>query len=236
MEYLYSPKANYDDFSSGRVLYNARGVPNFPVRLQAEIFCRARQYLEKETELCVYDPCCGGGYSLTILGFLFGDHIARICGSDIDAEMIRIAENNLSLLSKEGMAKRVAEIESLYGLYHKESHYEALESCKRLGAINTSHIQTELFAADCTLELPEMTVSDIIITDVPYGNLVQWSDPDKTPMDAMMHSLHEIASEKTVLAVCMDKKQKIVSDEWTRVEKANIGKRRFEIYKYCEMF
>lgn len=232
LEYLYSPKANYDDFSSGRVLYNARGVPNFPVRLQAEIFCRARQYLEKETGLCVYDPCCGGGYSLAILGFLFADHIARIYGSDIDAEIIRLAENNLSLLSEAGMTKRVAEIESLYGLYHKESHYEALESCKRLGAINTNHIQTELFVADCTLELPEMTIPDIIITDVPYGNLAQWSDSNISPMDAMMHSLHEIASEKTVLAVCMDKKQKIVSDEWTRIEKANVGKRRFEIYKY----
>lgn len=232
MEYLYSPKANYDDFSSGRVLYNARGVPNFPVRLQAEIFCRARQYLEKETGLCVYDPCCGGGYSLTILGFLFADHVARICGSDIDTEMIRIAGNNLSLLSEAGMAKRTAEIESLYGLYHKESHYEALESCKRLGVISTNHIQTELFVADCTLGLPEMMVPDIIITDVPYGNLAQWSDSNLSPMDAMMHSLHEIASEKTVLAVCMDKKQKIVSDEWTRVERANVGKRRFEIYEY----
>lgn len=162
----------------------------------------------------------------------FGDHITRICGSDIDTEMIRIAANNLSLLSKEGLAKRTAEIGSLYGLYHKESHYEALESCIRLGAINTNHIQTELFVADCTLELPEMTVPDVIITDVPYGNLAQWSDSNLSPMDAMMHSLHEIASEKTVLAVCMDKKQKIVSGEWTRVERANVGKRRFEIYKY----
>lgn len=82
------------------------------------------------------------------------------------------------------------------------------------------------------MELPEITVPDIIITDVPYGNLAQWSDSNILPMDAMMHSLHKIASEKTVLAVCMDKKQKIVSDGWTRVEKANIGKRRFEIYKY----
>ena len=232
MEYLYSPKVNYDDFSSGRVLYNARGVPNFPVRLQAEIFCRARKYLEKEKELCVYDPCCGGGYSLAILGFLFGDHIARISGSDIDAEMIRIAGKNLSLLSKEVMAKRIAEIEALYGRYHKASHYEALESCKRLGAENTKHIQTELFVADCTLQLPEMVVPDIIITDVPYGNLVEWSDSSMPPTDAMMYHLREIASEKTILAVCMDKRQKIVSNQWSRVEKANVGKRRFEIYKY----
>jgi len=146
--------------------------------------------------------------------------------------MIRIAGNNLSLLSETGLAKRTAEIESLYGLYHKESHYEALASCKRLAAINTNHIRTELFEADCTLELPEMTVPDIIITDVPYGNLIQWSNSNMRSMDAMLHRLHEISSEKTVLAVCMDKKQKIVSNEWIRVEKANVGKRRFEIYKY----
>lgn len=232
MEYLYSPKANYDDFASGRVLHNAKGVPNFPVRLQAEIFCRARQYLEKQTDLCVYDPCCGGGYSLTILGFLFGDYVTRIYGSDIDAEAIRTAENNLSLLSEAGMSRRTAEIEALQGLYHKESHREALESCKRLGAMNTKHIQTRLFVADCTSELPEMTAPDIIITDVPYGNLAQWSDESILPMDAMLCQLRKIASEKTVLAVCMDKKQKIGSNEWTRVEKVNVGKRRFEIYKY----
>lgn len=54
--------------------------------------------------------------------------------------------------------------------------------------------------------------------------------PDR--LGAMLHHLHEISTEKTVLAVCMDKRQKIVSDEWFRVEKTNVGKRRFEIYVF----
>ena len=38
MEYKYAENGNYEDFSSGRVLYGGKGIPNFPVRLINEIF------------------------------------------------------------------------------------------------------------------------------------------------------------------------------------------------------
>ena len=41
MEYLYSKNDNYEDFSSGHVIYGGKGIPNFPVRLLNEIFGRA---------------------------------------------------------------------------------------------------------------------------------------------------------------------------------------------------
>lgn len=37
MEYLYCKNENYEDYSSGRVLYGGKGIPNFPVRLINEI-------------------------------------------------------------------------------------------------------------------------------------------------------------------------------------------------------
>ena len=41
MNYFFCPAGNYEDFASGRVIYGAKGIPNFPVRLIAEIFGRA---------------------------------------------------------------------------------------------------------------------------------------------------------------------------------------------------
>ena len=48
-------------------------------------------------------------------------------------------------------------------------------------------------------------------------------------LDVMMDNLLRLAGDDTVLAVSMDKSQKISSEGWRRVEKQNIGKRRFEI-------
>ena len=69
MEYKYCNNDNFEDYASGRVLYSAEGVPNFPVRLINEIFGYALEYSSKKQNLCVYDPCCGGGYSLTVLRY-----------------------------------------------------------------------------------------------------------------------------------------------------------------------
>ena len=87
-------------------------------------------------------------------------------------------------------------------------------------------IESECFAADCTKSLPDIN-PDIIITDIPYGNLVNWGGEGE--LDVMMDNLLKIAGVDTVLAVSMDKSQKITSEGWKRVEKQNIGKRRFEI-------
>lgn len=49
MEYIYeSAQRSYEDFASGRVLYNAQGTTSFPVRLASEIAQRCFQLLEKK--------------------------------------------------------------------------------------------------------------------------------------------------------------------------------------------
>lgn len=67
MEYLYCKNDNFQDFASGRVLYGGKGIPNFPIRLLLEIYSRALSYLNKEEDLVIYDPCCGGGMPLQFL-------------------------------------------------------------------------------------------------------------------------------------------------------------------------
>lgn len=49
MEYKYGKKDNYQNFSSGRVLYHEGGMTNFPVRLAQEIYGRCLQYSPKKT-------------------------------------------------------------------------------------------------------------------------------------------------------------------------------------------
>lgn len=229
MEYLYCKNDNFQDFASGRVLYGGKGIPNFPIRLLLEIYGRALSYLNKEEDLVIYDPCCGGGYALTILGYYQNRYISKIYGSDIDEDMVAHAKKNTSLLTSAALKKRKTEIEELYNSFGKESHKEALGSCDKVSAMLEKEVIVEIFQADCTMPLPNI-LPDIIITDVPYGNLVEW-EQGKNSIADMLEQLWRISHENTILAVCMDKKQKINCEKWERLEKQNIGKRKFEILK-----
>lgn len=160
---------------------------------------------------------------------LTNKHIGKLYGSDIDEDMVVHAKKNLSLLTDAALKKRKAEIEVLYNSFGKESHKEALESCDKLSIMLENDISTEIFRADCTMLLPEI-LPDIIITDVPYGNLVEW-EQGKNSINDMLEQLWRISHENTILAVCMDKKQKVNCEKWERLEKQNIGKRKFEILK-----
>lgn len=229
MEYLYCKNDNFQDFASGRVLYGGKGIPNFPVRLLLEIYGRALSYSNRKEDLVIYDPCCGGGYALTILGYFQNRYIGKLIGSDIDEDMVAHSKKNTSLLNRDVLKKRKTELEELYNLFGKASHKEALDSCDKLSLMLENDISAKIFQADCTMPLPEI-LPDIIITDVPYGNLVEW-EQGKSSIDDMLEQLWKISHANTILAVCMDKRQKINCDMWKRLEKQNIGKRRFEILK-----
>ncbi|MDF2843414.1 MAG: hypothetical protein K0R00_1840 [Herbinix sp.] len=230
MEYKYSENGNFVDLASGRVLYGNYGIPNFPVRLLNEIFRRSVSYCDRKNNLTIYDPCCGGGYSLTVLGFC-NNNISNLLGSDIDKKMVDYAGKNTALLTEKGLQERVLELEELLKLFNKTSHREALDSAKRLGENVNHNIEINIFEADCTKELCINSEIDIIITDVPYGALVEWKGENDNPINKMMEQLYRVANPNTVLAVSMDKQQKINSSRWDRLEKQNIGKRKFEIYK-----
>ena len=234
MEYRYGKNENYEDFSSGRVIYGGAGVPNFPVRLGNEIFGRCLGYKGRKDGLTVYDPCCGGGYLLTVLGFHY-PQISKLVGSDVDEGMLSVAAKNFSLLSREGLDRRQAELRELAARYDKESHREALESLERLkGRVRSCHFTYRVLKADCTKPLPQDIAPDIIVTDVPYGNLVAWESTPEASLDRMYCRLAEISDRDTVLAVVMDKKAKPDAGQWRRLEKQTAGKRKFEIYRLKE--
>ncbi len=132
MVYKYCENKNFEDLASGKVIVHRAGYPNFPVRLAQEIFSRCLHYLDDPDSVCIYDPCCGGGYLLTVLGFLNFEKIKTIMASDISDDAIQLTNENLSLLDKNGLKKRIRQINDLLSLYNKHSHIEALNSATNL--------------------------------------------------------------------------------------------------------
>lgn len=127
-------------------------------------------------DISLYDCCCGGGYMLTILGLLKSNSISSLYGSDINSESLKLAGNNLSLLTKSGISRRRDELEALYQKYKKVSHEEALHSIDRIEQRLTKDIVTSVFKRN-VFEVSNLPfIPDIIITDVPYGNMVEWDE------------------------------------------------------------
>lgn len=249
MEYRYCEDRSWEDFSSGRVLFGVHGAPNFPVRLGCELYRRALSHCEKKEEIRLYDCCCGGGYLLTVLGFLNQRTISRIYASDIDEKVLKTAEKNLSLLSARGLAERKEELERLASLYGKPSHEQAAESAKRLLGLLEREISCTIFQADAGRPLKFEEEIDILITDVPYGSLTEWEGQKEAAqeggkeaatvqngrkpdgLDRMLRNLTGCLGEKTLFVVVMDKGQKLQKEGLTVLEKGTVGKRRFYIFR-----
>src|SRR5690349_20745172 len=116
-KYRYATaRQNYEDYSSGRVIYGSQGATGCPVRLATEIFQRGSQRLSEKGLAppdALYDPCCGGGYSASVIGYLHGDQIQKIDCSDVSEPALELARRNLALLTPAGLAERTDEIRQL---------------------------------------------------------------------------------------------------------------------------
>lgn len=238
MEYKFAPNKNYEDLSAGRVIYHKKGFSNFPARLASEIFMRCCEKIEPQNNLKIYDPCCGGGYLLTTLGFLHHDKIAEIYASDISNEAVQLASENLNLLTIAGLEDRKSQLHSLYDNYQKESHKEAISSAIKLVDKIPENVKIQTFTRN-VLASPstdiQLPLFDIIMTDVPYGGLVDWqaeglSQEGCDNISLMVDHLAKNVKETGVIAIVSDKKQKIISD-CERVVKFQVGKRKIEIFK-----
>ena len=235
MVYRYCESRSFADFASGKVLLHRTGQPNFPVRLAQEIFCRCLQYLDAPGSVCLYDPCCGGGYLLTVLGFLNYEKIGRIWASDVSGEAVELALENLSLLHKDGLERRIGQLGRLLREYGRGSHREALDSAARLMGILDGagrEIEFGAFRADILSHDPfggRGIQADLVFTDVPYGNLVEWS-PGGEGVN-LLDQLLPVLKDRGVAAICSDKSQRFRSEHFQRVEKQSVGKRLFQIFQ-----
>ncbi len=235
MEYRHCENRNFEDLACGRVIIHRTGFPNFPVRLAHEIFNRCMDYLGCPDDGCIYDPCCGGGYLLTVLGFLNTSVIKTIVASDINDDALLVARENLSLLNIPGLERRIQQLSSLFSQHNKASHLEAVDSAGRLLSIikEAPHeIKCEAFNADILSDNPlrdKNFKADIVFVDVPYGNLVSWQ---RESVDFnLLDNLLPVLNEKSIVAICSDKSQKFKSEHFQSLEKQLIGKRKFQIFR-----
>jgi hypothetical protein len=256
MNYEFTEENNYEDFASGRVLYNQKGTTSFPARLISEIFLRSMEYLKKQGisgPYSIYDPLCGGAYGLTILGFLHYSQISGLTASDINEGVIGLAERNLSLLTIEGMEERIIQIKKLIEEFDKASHKEAYDSAIRLQEIIRSmphKIQTSCFGEDAlkqkdsllksdpdilghnlkftdTKGRPEEIKYDMVITDLPYGELVDWTvEEGQDAVALFLENLLTKLHSHSVVAVSSDKNTTVKSEHYIRLGRFNIGKRQ----------
>jgi 23S rRNA (guanine2535-N1)-methyltransferase len=244
MEYKFATeRSNYADLASGHVFYSLPGHPAFPVRLASEIYQRCLALRGRGSSPCtIYDPCCGAAYHLSVIAYLHWDSICRVICSDIDEKAVQLAERNLGLLTPGGMERRSREISVMVRLYDKESHKGALESItrmqeqvNRLTAVRP--IQTRVFRANATddaglRESLQDTAIDIVFTDIPYGQQSQWQETQApNPTWAMLDTLLEFLSPKSIVAVASDKLQKIAHEKYKRLEKFQLGKRQVVILR-----
>jgi SAM-dependent methyltransferase len=208
---------------------------NYPARLAREIFLRcAAAYGGPGKKLRVYDPCCGGGYILTVLGFLHGDKIESLYGSDISENAVELAEANLGLLSPEGLAERKGRLGELYAAHGKESHRLATESVERLSALTRRVGDSRVFNRDILngREQPPFDFkADVVIADIPYGRISYWSSFPAVAVCRMLANISGVLGEGAVVAVSGGKNLKFYTPGYCRVEKFIIGKRKIEILR-----
>ena len=236
MNYEYAvDNRNYEDFASGRVLYNQKGTTSYPARLISEIFMRCVAYMKSqgiEPPYSIYDPLCGGAYALTTLGFLHKDLIGRLIASDIDEEVVAFASKNLSLLSDEGLEERMKQLQTYYDLYKKESHQEAITSATYLQQQmrrTTHRIKVSCECADAlrSHKQEDQDKYDMVITDVPYSELVDWAtDEGENAVKLLLENMLPKLSKHSIVAISSKKKTKINNVNYKKIDKFNIGKRQ----------
>jgi hypothetical protein len=231
---------NYIDYSSGRVFYNQKGTTAFPVRLASEIYQLSKSILINQgfhKPYVVYDPCSGGAYLLTSIGYLHGEEISKIYASDIDETIIPLAQKNLALLTRDGLEDRIKEIQNMIKAFGKESHLEALESALTLKGIlekRDKSIEVKCFVADITKDKSTSSCINnvnIVITDIPYGDIVNWScvHSEEEAVEKLLDNLCEIISSYSVISIISKSKIKIRHKDFKIIERFIMGKRQITI-------
>ncbi|MER5672891.1 rRNA methyltransferase [Pseudonocardia alni] len=186
MQYRHAPAANHAALDA--VLASAPGRPTLPVRLTVELAGRARAHLPADAPLTVWDPCCGAGVTLTVLGLLVPG-LARLVGTDADPEPLDLARRNLALLDPGGLTARAADLDALAARHDKPSYADAATAARTLvpagtpawsvapaDARDTAAVRSALAGAD-----RYGTGPDLVLADLPHGHRTTWATSPPRP-------------------------------------------------------
>ncbi|MCI0384751.1 rRNA methyltransferase [Streptomyces sp. CNQ085] len=231
------------DLACGVVLHSAPGYPAFPVRLATEVFQRARARLPGDGPVTLWDPCCGSGYLLTVLGLLHRRSLRQVIASDVDPAPLELAAKNLALLSPEGLTAREAERREQSGRFAKPSYLKAAEAARRLrdrlsadGAALPFTIGTaDVFDPRSLSGVVAGSAPDVVLTDLPYGERTHWEGrvPER-PVAGMLRSLASVLPPHAVIAVG-DRGRRIPVAPVRPLERLKIGTRSVVLVRAADV-
>ena len=168
MSYRYATeRTDHSALASGQVLRSAPGYPGFPVRLASELLQRAMVHVEGDRAR-LWDPCCGSGYLVAVLGLLHRDRLTHVRATDVDEEAVGIAARNLELLTAEGLAERERELRRSARDFGRVAFVERAEAARDLAAglaAMGGDLPHESGVAD-VFGLAGPVDADLVITDV----------------------------------------------------------------------
>jgi len=189
VQYRHAPAANHAALDA--VLASAPGRPPLPVRLTVELAGRARAHLPADAPLTVWDPCCGAGVTLTVLGLLVPG-ITRLVGTDADPEPLDLARRNLALLDPGGLAARAADLDALAARHDKPSYADAATAARTLVPASTPAWSVAVADARDTAAVrgvlaeasPDDAGPDLVLADLPHGIRTTWAAAPTRPAGA----------------------------------------------------
>jgi tRNA G10 N-methylase Trm11 len=73
--------------------------------------------------------------------------------------------------------------------------------------------------------------ADIVITDVPYGNLARWTEETNNAIDMLLHTIIPVINMDTIIVIIHNKNQKINNQEYKKLRKYKVGHRLIEMMK-----
>ncbi|MFV2195147.1 rRNA methyltransferase [Nocardiopsis sp. LOL_012] len=229
MGYRYATeRADHSALASGQVLRSAPGFPGFPVRLASELLQRALAHVY-EAPVRLWDPCCGSGYLATVLGLLHRDALSHVRVSDVDADAVDLARRNLALLTASGLAEREAELRRSARDFGRVEFVERAEVAAGIAAglaASGGDLPHESAVAD-VFSLREPVDSDLVVTDVPYGELTRWSGgvPEEDPVGGLLASLGRVLPGHAVVVVTARTRRVDLPEGVRALERVKVGNR-----------
>lgn len=228
MNYLYEGRDDFSFLASGNVIRHFSGMPCFPVRLGLELFERARHHLSAE-RIAVYDPCCGNGFSLTVLELVNRAELAMLCGSDIDPACVAAARVNLALTGRGGLeAAREAVMRDEHASPERRRQMD--ESVARLRSmVGEAPVPGGVFEHDILAGPPALErEAQYVFADIPYGSMTNWQTGGaggRDAVSALIASLEPVMARRSVLAICGTKELRVHTELFDHAEKLRAGKR-----------
>lgn len=174
MQYRHAPVANHAVLDA--VLVSAPGRPTLPVRLTVELLGRAREHLPPGP-VRVWDPCCGAGATLAVVGLLCPG-VDALTGTDVDDGPLALARRNLALLDDGGPAARADELDALARRHDKPARAEAAAAARALRPASRPRwtvATADVFDRDAVAAALRGQAPDVVLADLPHGRQTSFS-------------------------------------------------------------